>query len=68
HKDLGPRSTMSCVPVGVPVADDGAEACANCGKHGSDAVKLKDCTACRLVKVKDNFWRFCLALCLAPGG
>ncbi|EJK59116.1 hypothetical protein THAOC_20701 [Thalassiosira oceanica] len=50
HEDLGPRSTMSCVPVGVPVADDGAEACANCGKHGSDAVKLKDCTACRLVK------------------
>ena len=28
-----------------------AEACANCGKHGDDdAVKLKDCTACRLVK------------------
>ena len=29
---------------------DGAEACANCGKHGSDNVKLKNCTACRLVK------------------
>ena len=25
-------------------------ACANCGKHGSDAVKLRNCTACRLVK------------------
>ncbi|EJK76226.1 hypothetical protein THAOC_02027 [Thalassiosira oceanica] len=30
--------------------DDGDEVCANCGKHGSDAVKLKSCTACRLVK------------------
>ncbi|EJK76179.1 hypothetical protein THAOC_02075, partial [Thalassiosira oceanica] len=37
---------MSCVPV----ADDGDEICANCGKQGSDAVKLKDCMACRLVK------------------
>ncbi|EJK50079.1 hypothetical protein THAOC_30987, partial [Thalassiosira oceanica] len=37
---------MSCVPV----ADDGGEACANCGKQGSDTVKLKNCTACRLVK------------------
>ena len=26
------------------------EACANCGKQGSDTVKLMDCTACRLVK------------------
>ncbi|EJK77020.1 hypothetical protein THAOC_01177, partial [Thalassiosira oceanica] len=40
-----PQSTMSCLP-----ADDGAEACANCGKQGSDTVKLKSCTACRLVK------------------
>ena len=24
--------------------------CASCGKHGSDTVKLRDCTACRLVK------------------
>ena len=24
--------------------------CANCGKHGSDIVKLKNCTACHLVK------------------
>ena len=24
--------------------------CANCGKHGSDTVNLKNCTACRLVK------------------
>ncbi|EJK73806.1 hypothetical protein THAOC_04549 [Thalassiosira oceanica] len=38
---------MSCVPVGE---DDDAEACANCGKQGSDTVKLKSCTACRLVK------------------
>ena len=37
---------MSCVPVAV----DGDEACANCGKQGSDVVKLKNCTACRLVK------------------
>ncbi|EJK71456.1 hypothetical protein THAOC_07100 [Thalassiosira oceanica] len=29
---------------------DGDEACANCGKLGSDAVKLKNCNACRLVK------------------
>ena len=27
-----------------------SEACANCGKEASDAVKLKNCTACRLVK------------------
>ncbi|EJK70303.1 hypothetical protein THAOC_08347, partial [Thalassiosira oceanica] len=37
---------MNCVPC----EGDGAEACANCGKLGSDAVKLKNCTACRLVK------------------
>ncbi|EJK71362.1 hypothetical protein THAOC_07207, partial [Thalassiosira oceanica] len=37
---------MSCVPV----MDDGDEACANCGKQGSDTVVLKNCTACRLVK------------------
>ena len=38
---------MNCVG-----ADDGDEvyACANCGKLGSNNVKLKDCTACRLVK------------------
>ncbi|EJK67961.1 hypothetical protein THAOC_10918, partial [Thalassiosira oceanica] len=37
---------MSCIAV-----DDGsAGVCANCGKHGSDTVKLKNCTACRLVK------------------
>ncbi|EJK73263.1 hypothetical protein THAOC_05123 [Thalassiosira oceanica] len=34
----------------VPVADHGNEACANCGKHGSDSVKLKNCNACLLVK------------------
>ena len=38
---------MSCVPV---AKDDGDEACANCGKEGSATVKLKHCTACRLVK------------------
>ena len=32
---------MTCVPM---------EACANCGKHSSDAVELKNCAACRLVK------------------
>ena len=31
-------------------SDDRDEACANCGKTGSDTVKLKNCTACRLVK------------------
>ena len=37
---------MSCIAV-----DDGsAGVCANCGKHESDTVKLKNCTACRLVK------------------
>ncbi|EJK59003.1 hypothetical protein THAOC_20832 [Thalassiosira oceanica] len=34
----------------VPCEGDGDETCANCGKLGSDAVKLKNCTACRLVK------------------
>ena len=34
----------------APGADDGVEACAHCGKHGSDTVKLKNCTACLLVK------------------
>ena len=38
---------MSCVPV---AGDDSDEICANCGKQGSDTVKLKSCTACRLVK------------------
>ena len=38
---------MICLPV---VDGDGEEACANCGKPGSDTVKLKSCTACRLVK------------------
>ena len=44
---------MSCFRVpAVPAIDsDGRNvACANCGKHGSDTVKLKDCAACRLVK------------------
>ena len=35
---------------GVPGVDGSVEACANCGKHGSETVKLKNCTACRLVK------------------
>ena len=34
----------------APDGNCGDEACANCGKHGSDTVRLKDCTACRLVK------------------
>ncbi|EJK77894.1 hypothetical protein THAOC_00243 [Thalassiosira oceanica] len=37
---------MNCVPV----KGDGDEICANCGKLGSDAVKLRNCNACRLVK------------------
>ena len=37
---------MSCVPV----TEGSDEACANCGKQGSDTVKLKNCNACRLVK------------------
>ncbi|EJK51248.1 hypothetical protein THAOC_29597 [Thalassiosira oceanica] len=44
-RDIHPN--MSCF---VSVADDGYEACANCGKQGSEAVKLRNCTACRLVK------------------
>ncbi|EJK57540.1 hypothetical protein THAOC_22406 [Thalassiosira oceanica] len=39
---------MSCVPVDRESGS--CEACAHCGKQGSDIVKLKDCTACRLVK------------------
>ena len=34
----------------VPDGHSGDEACANCGKTGSGTVKLKNCTACRLVK------------------
>ncbi|EJK46011.1 hypothetical protein THAOC_35344 [Thalassiosira oceanica] len=41
-----PTSMMKCNPV----ADNGIEACANCGKEGSITVKLRNCTACRLVK------------------
>ena len=37
---------MSCIAVG----NGSAGVCANCGKHGSDTVKLKKCTACHLVK------------------
>ena len=45
---------MSCVPV--PPATVVSEVCANCGKEGHDAnddaaaLKLKNCTACLLVK------------------
>ena len=34
-----------CVPV-----EAAAEVCANCGKEANGVVKLKNCTACRLVK------------------
>ena len=34
----------------VPDGNVGDGACANCGKAGSETVKLKNCTACRLVK------------------
>ncbi|EJK57180.1 hypothetical protein THAOC_22804 [Thalassiosira oceanica] len=37
-------------PTDTTIAGDGDEACANCGKQGSDTVKLRKCTACRLVK------------------
>ena len=37
---------MSCVAVN----GDSADLCANCGKHGGGTVKLKNCTACRIVK------------------
>ncbi|EJK43869.1 hypothetical protein THAOC_37644 [Thalassiosira oceanica] len=39
---------MSCLPVDRE--SETGEVCANCGRHGSDTVKLKNCTACRLVK------------------
>ena len=39
---------MECEPVNREAGGDGA--CANCGKQGSETVKLKNCTACRLVK------------------
>ncbi|EJK60774.1 hypothetical protein THAOC_18816 [Thalassiosira oceanica] len=38
---------MSVVPI---AAAKSAEACANCGKESSDIVKLRNCTACYLVK------------------
>ena len=46
---LGRRhtSTMNGVPDD---GNGGNEACANCGKTGIGSVKLKNCTACRLVK------------------
>ncbi|EJK57632.1 hypothetical protein THAOC_22302 [Thalassiosira oceanica] len=34
----------------IAVDDGSAGVCANCGKTGSDTVKLRNCTACRLVK------------------
>jgi len=34
----------------VPDGNGGDEACANCSKHQSDTVKLKNCTACRLAE------------------
>ena len=41
---------MNCVPVPTSTLVAVAEVCANCGKEGNDAVKLKDCAACLLVK------------------
>ena len=32
------------------MSDNPDEVCANCGKEGSDTIKLKNCTACYLVK------------------
>ena len=34
----------------VPAAAASPEVCANCGQEGGDSVKLKNCTACLLVK------------------
>ncbi|EJK72412.1 hypothetical protein THAOC_06060 [Thalassiosira oceanica] len=47
-----PPPEMSCVPVPAPATTPAntEEVCANCGREGSDTVKLKNCTACRLVK------------------
>ena len=45
-REMSTSSTMN----GVSCKDDGIEACARCGKHGSDTLKLKNCTACRIVK------------------
>ena len=41
---------MSCTPADAATTT-AAEVCANCcGKEGNDSAKLKNCTACRLVK------------------
>ena len=46
--DQGTEPTDVCNPVTkTSVAHD---ACANCGKSSSDGCKLKNCTACRLIK------------------
>ena len=47
HKHAGGVSEMSCIPATTIAVE---EACANCGKEGTDAVKLKNCTACYLLK------------------
>ncbi|EJK59406.1 hypothetical protein THAOC_20378 [Thalassiosira oceanica] len=53
-RSTSPAPTASSAMNFKPVddrEDDGIKAsCANCGKHGSDIIKLKNCTACRLVK------------------
>jgi len=41
---------MNCAPVPTATAITEADVCANCGKEGSDTIKLKNCTACFLVK------------------
>ncbi|EJK77455.1 hypothetical protein THAOC_00713, partial [Thalassiosira oceanica] len=46
---LSPASNLVMMRC-LPCEGGGNEACANCGKLGGDAVKLKNCTACRLVK------------------
>ncbi|EJK65627.1 hypothetical protein THAOC_13493, partial [Thalassiosira oceanica] len=46
---LSPASNLVMMRC-LPCEGGGNEACANCGKLRSDAVKLKNCTACRLVK------------------
>ena len=45
------RIMASCVPVPAPAAAANTEeVCANCGKGANDTFKLKNCTACFLVK------------------
>ena len=41
---------MPSIPTNMSTSGKEVETCANCGKEAGEAVKLKDCSACRLVK------------------